>query len=140
MTRPAGAGGRWLLSALILIAVAACAGTDDDDGAAQFASRQSVSPPPEIKQQQLLGLDPDHLTGLLGPPDFKRDDGPAELWQYRDNECVLDVFLYVDPQQGGYRVALVEARDRSLVRAAPEGCVSALLRARRAQSAAQGAG
>ena len=34
------------------------------------------------------------VTALLGPPDYRRRDKPAEIWQYRNDACVLDLFLY----------------------------------------------
>jgi hypothetical protein len=88
-------------------------------------------PADEMQPDELLGLSADELTGLLGPADFTRNDGPAEIWQFRNSECVLDVFLYRDPARGGYRVEHVQTRDRGLVRAADQSCVADLLRARR---------
>ena len=43
---------------------------------------------------KLKGLTSAHLTDLLGAPSFRRRDKPAELWQYRTQECVIDFFLY----------------------------------------------
>ena len=41
-----------------------------------------------------MGLDATGVTALLGPPDYRRRDKPAEIWQYRNAACVLDIFLY----------------------------------------------
>ncbi len=41
-----------------------------------------------------MGLGADGVTALLGPPDYRRRDKPAEIWQYRGDACVLDIFLY----------------------------------------------
>ncbi len=41
-----------------------------------------------------MGLSGDGVTALLGPPDYRRRDKPAEIWQYRNDACVLDLFLY----------------------------------------------
>lgn len=58
--------------------------------------------------QQLLGMDSAALSDLLGEPALVRREGDAEIWQYRADECVLDVFLY-----GGMRqVEHVDLRDR----------------------------
>ncbi len=85
-----------------------------------------------MQPEELLGMSADQLAGLLGPADFTRNDGPAEIWQFRNSECILDVFLYRDPAaRGGYRVEHVETRDRGLVRAADPPCVADMLRARR---------
>lgn len=58
--------------------------------------------------QQLLGMDDAALKDLLGQPALVRREGDAEIWQYRGEECVLDLFLY-----GGMRqVEHVDLRDR----------------------------
>ena len=116
-----------------VLAAAACAG---DDSAAPQPALVSRTPAPDIRPQQLMGLDRDQLAALLGPADFTRDDGPAEIWQFRDPDCLLDVFLYLSPTSGDYRVEHVEARNRSLAGAAEPACVAALLRERRTRASA----
>ena len=88
-------------------------------------------PAPPMHADQLLGLDRDALTALIGPADFTRSDGPAELWQYRASDCILDLFLYATPPQAVPRVAHVETRDRSDGGAGSAACVTTLLDARR---------
>ena len=61
----------------------------------------------------LTGLGPAELVALFGEPDFRRRDPPAELWQYRSPDCVLDVFLY--GEGGSYRVVRSETRDRHVL-------------------------
>jgi hypothetical protein len=61
----------------------------------------------------LAGLSAAEVVGLFGEPDFRRVEPPAELWQYRGADCVLDLFLYRDPS--GVRVAHSEMRERTLV-------------------------
>jgi len=65
---------------------------------------------PEIKD--LAGLKPADVLSMLGQPDLKRDEPPAELWQYRAADCVLNLFFYDDA--GGYRLAHAEAWQRTL--------------------------
>ena len=65
-------------------------------------------PPVNDDPQQLMGLDYDELNGILGKPALVRRDGDAEVWQYRADRCVLDLFLYgVDK-----KVEHVDLRDR----------------------------
>jgi hypothetical protein len=133
----AAAARRWAIAVLALVA-AACASPHQRDEEASTAAardqRQSASRPGAVGDMQpdaLLGLSADQLTSLLGPADFTRGDGPAEIRQFRSSECVLDVFLYREPSQGGYVVEHVQTRERGLVRAADRACVADLLRARR---------
>jgi hypothetical protein len=58
----------------------------------------------------LTGMGRAELVALLGEPDFRRSEPPAELWQYRNADCVLDVFLYADGDR--YRVLRSATRDR----------------------------
>ncbi len=77
---------------------------------------------------RILGLGPDKLTELLGRPELTRREPPAEIWQYRGESCVFDVFLY---EEGGLvRVTYLEARDESAQRVAERNCLNQLLRAR----------
>src|SRR6185437_16869540 len=65
-------------------------------------------PLPELPA--LTGMDRAQLIALLGEPDFRRPEPPAELWQYRTADCVLDVFLYADRDH--YRVLGSATRGR----------------------------
>lgn len=65
---------------------------------------------PEIKD--LAGLRPADVVSILGPPDLRSDEPPAELWQYRAADCVLNLFFY--SEAGGYRLAHAEAWQRTL--------------------------
>lgn len=58
----------------------------------------------------LTGMDPAQVIALLGEPDLRRREPPAELLQYRSADCVLDVFLYADGDR--YRVVRSATRDR----------------------------
>jgi hypothetical protein len=138
---------RGCLTIVLGFAAASCASSDGYDTDTDLAAPPPASAPDrrhtaaqtgggDVQPEQLLGLGPDQLTALLGRADFTRNDGPAEIRQFREADCVLDVFLYQDPSEGGYRVEHVETRDRGLVRTADRTCVAALLRARRIRAVA----
>ncbi|MBK8174501.1 MAG: hypothetical protein IPK66_04210 [Rhodospirillales bacterium] len=132
-----------LLPTLLAAACATSKGGNEasaETSPANSAQGVYASRPPganDLAPEQLVGLDGDQLIALLGPADFQRQDGPAEIWQFRDPDCVLDVFLYADSSTGSYRVLHVDARDRTLVLTADPACVTGLLRQRR-QSPAPG--
>ncbi|HEY1506188.1 MAG TPA: hypothetical protein VGF92_17915 [Stellaceae bacterium] len=80
---------------------------------------QAASRTPAIKD--LAGLKPADVVAILGQPDLRRDEPPAELWQYRAADCVLNLFFYGGA--GGYRLAHAEAWQRSLAGSgAPARC------------------
>ena len=76
----------------------------------------------------LGGISSAAVKRLLGEPDLRRQEPPAEIWQYRSADCVLEVFLYRD--QGQYRVAYAETHDRGLVRVSQSSCYVSIVAAR----------
>jgi len=65
-------------------------------------------PPVNDDPRQLMGLDHESLNEMLGEPALIRRDGDAEVWQYRADRCVLDLFLYGTDK----KVEHVDLRDR----------------------------
>jgi len=100
----------------ILAALGACASPDGATpgitagitGVPALAFPQTRAP--EIKD--LAGLQPADVVSILGAPDLRREEPPAELWQYRAADCVLNLFFY--GEAGGYRLAHAEAWQRTL--------------------------
>ena len=82
--------------------------------------------PSDLGPDQLSGLDRAELTVLLGAADFDRLDGPAQILQYRNGTCTLDVFLYRDSSDEPFRVAHVEARDLELRQVPGGDCLRSL--------------
>jgi hypothetical protein len=60
----------------------------------------------------LTGLYQPDILAMLGRPDLKRDEPPAQLWQYRAADCVLNLFFY--REHDGYRLVHAEAWQRSV--------------------------
>jgi hypothetical protein len=89
-------------------------------------------PPPEPviddDPQQLYGLDSTALDELLGQPSLIRTEAPAQIWQYRSQTCVFDIFLY--EEAGASRVTYIEARDGAAAQIEARYCLNELLRAR----------
>ena len=82
-----------------------------------------------VHPDRLDGLRGSDVVAVLGRPSYRRRESPAEVWQYYGPGCILDVFLYENPD--GLRVAHVELRGRNPGQAAEAGCLSALVEARR---------
>lgn len=126
--RAAGIAGAFALAATL----GACAASPPNAGGP--ASAQGPATPsflwPEsahagsrtLDVKDLAGLKPADIVAVLGQPDLKRDEPPAQLWQYRAADCVLNLFFYGDA--GGYHLAHVETWQRTLGGgAAPAPCL-----------------
>jgi len=72
----------------------------------------------------LLGADPSKLEQWLGKPGLVRLDDPAQVWQYRAQGCVVDVYLY--PSSEGMAVSHAEARSQKYTGDPINPCLAAL--------------
>ena len=89
------------------------------------------APAPERRYPEpasLAGLDEGQLSGLLGQPRFKRRDDPAQIWQYRNDACALDVFLYKTGKDGPFTVLHFETRGRDKKPVDHKDCFVSLLK------------
>lgn len=43
-----------------------------------------------------MGLGAGDVVARFGEPQLRRAEPPAELWQYRSADCVLEVILYAE--------------------------------------------
>jgi hypothetical protein len=93
-------GAAWRLGALLFLALAlaACAGGGSTGNA--------------VSLDNLAGLAPSQVAALYGQPDFRRSDPPAEVWQYRSADCVLDLYFYGGA--GGEQLVFAQSRPRDL--------------------------
>lgn len=102
-----------MLAALFLLAACSSVTTlgggqgDSEDEPLFYNGMASLSKV-NADPQQLLGMRSAAVSDMLGKPSVIRREGEAEIWQYREEECVLDLFLY-----GGMpQVEHVDLRDR----------------------------
>lgn len=113
---------------------AATSASSDQAGVSESAALTPPAAPepaepelPTVEAQTLLGKSDGEILSLLGEPQLKRREAAAEVWQYRGQDCVMDLVLY---RQGeASKVQYLEARDRKkaeVVEAQP--CLDALLK------------
>ena len=123
-TTTAGAArGGWRIPAAVLAAglVSACALPPAAPGSApQGASLDDPA--------GMIGADAGAVQRLFGPPRLVRYDAPAELWQYRARDCVVDLFLY--QEKDGLRLLYLEARTGAAQATAARPCLEAVLAGR----------
>lgn len=48
----------------------------------------------QTRPARLVGLSERDVTRTLGDPNFVRRDKGVEIWQYKNDDCILDLFLY----------------------------------------------
>ncbi len=107
----------------VMLGLAACAGprqgpvaqgAGGNSGGASNVSLTQPSNTPNalaltmVAPADLTGLDGPSVERLFGKPGLVRRDYPAEVWQYRNATCVLDVYLY--PDKDHLTVTHAEAR------------------------------
>ena len=51
----------------------------------------------------LLGLDQQHTTALLGPAAQTHSQSPATVWHYKSGRCELDLSFYMEMKSGQMR-------------------------------------
>lgn len=102
----------------------------DEAGVGEAAREAALpkTPPIDDNPQRFLGLTPVDLTAELGKPQLRRHESAAEIWQYRRQDCVLDVFLY--EESDGFKVAYLEARDLTAEPVETRPCLRDLLLSR----------
>ncbi|SCA56421.1 exported hypothetical protein [Candidatus Terasakiella magnetica] len=54
----------------------------------------------QVRPEKLVGMSAFDVKQTLGLPSFVRKDNGVEIWQYRTQNCILDLFLYEDRQNG----------------------------------------
>jgi hypothetical protein len=99
--------------------------------------RTPRAPAIDADPKRLLGLDHAALTAMLGAPEFRRKDPPAELWRYRGEGCTLSLFFY-GPEKAAERdkrvlVRHVESRATGGAAVTTGDCLRVLLQARAAK-------
>ncbi|MCH7864149.1 MAG: hypothetical protein IIC56_02895 [Proteobacteria bacterium] len=77
----------------------------------------------------LSGLDGSRVLALLGVPNLKRRDDPAQIWQYQTRACTLYIFLYRAAKGDAYKVRHFETSARGKDGVSAKACFVGLLKA-----------
>jgi len=106
--------------ALVPLVVAATALT-----AACTSTGGGFGPAATADPDTLIGLAPEQISDALGAPELQRREPPAEVWQYRTQICVFD--LYLHDEDGASRAIHYEARSRSNGEIDPAECLGSVV-------------
>lgn len=119
-------------SALLL---SACAGGGSAPQSAALSSpRAPAHSAPPVQLAEISAQPVTVVRAALGEPALKRQESPAEVWQYRGADCVLDVFFYPGPSSSpsssspspNLQAAYIESRGLDGQRRPPQSCLDTL--------------
>lgn len=79
----------------------------------------------------LVGYDEQNVTQLLGEPNRREDDPPAQVWHYASENCALDLYFYMELSTRTYRVLSYEVTSDHDARDVQQQCISELFAERR---------
>ena len=122
-----------ITAVLAIAALAACGGRATPPAAAGVETPQppviaetpehppmpsvtAARPVPQAARREILplermkGLSAQQISDILGEPQFLRQDNAIELWQYRGDGCVLNLFLYPSNNELQVRHAEIQPR------------------------------
>ena len=58
----------------------------------------------------IVGMTDRQVQSTFGSPSYVRHEQPAAIWQYRQTNCIVDLFMYAEGAEGQYKVEHVELR------------------------------
>ncbi len=81
-----------------------------------------------IYPKNFIGLTTEKVSLLLGFPGLRRKEYPAEVWQYKSQECVFEIVFYIkNTTNKELKSEYYEARDRSANEVNPQKCLTDIL-------------
>jgi hypothetical protein len=124
-----------------MLSLAACAASDPRTASMASSATAATASQPDATLDgatgaasftptagNLVGADPAKLEQWLGKPGLVRLDDPAQVWQYRGQGCVVDVYLY--PSGDGMAVSHAEARSQKYAGDPMNPCLAVLSQSR----------
>jgi len=132
------------LTILLLSACAAPAGqqtpaTSTPAGQPEAIPETLNAPPEEIPAEpvteslpshapdNLLGLEPKAIQDLLGPVSLKRWEGEAQVMQFANNQCVMDIYFYETSPGGAFEATYLSTRTLNGADVDAASCLTSLL-------------
>jgi hypothetical protein len=99
-----------------------------EPGAVSPAPAPSGSPPPQASE--LIGLDQNGATRLFGTATERSEEPPATVWRYKNANCELDLFFYLDLRSGRMRTLHYAVKGDGGDKVRRQDCLRSLVAAR----------
>jgi hypothetical protein len=79
---------------------------------------------------ELIGLDQSAATRLFGAAAERLEEPPATVWRYKNANCELDLFFYLDLRSGQMRTLHYALKNEAADNARGQDCLRSLVTAR----------
>jgi len=76
---------------------------------------------------ELIGLDEQRTTDLLGPATAMEARAPATVWHYKGAKCSLDLTFYMEMRSGRMRTLHAEFKGDAATPARRQSCLKAII-------------
>jgi len=92
-----------------------------------------IRPPAPDRDLRLVGLDERETRALLGAPAEVTEHGPAQVWRYPAETCVLEIYFYYDVERDEFFVLQYTAAEAEPSAERDEQCLRTIDRENRNQ-------
>ena len=99
----------------------------DPDPVVDVVAELAPEAAPMLGPDDLLGLEPRGIQDLLGPVSLKRWEGAAQVMQFANGQCVMDIYFYENQTGGAFEAAYLSARNLSGADVDTASCLTSLL-------------
>ncbi len=82
---------------------------------------------PVMTADDILGLEPAQVQNLLGPVSLKRWEGEAQVMQFTNAHCVIDIYFYETAPGEAFEASYLNARTTSGSEVGSDLCLASLL-------------
>lgn len=87
-------------------------------------ARPPVKPPAakSVEPAKLMGLTYEDAEAAAGKPTLTREEPPATVWRYQTDDCVIDVFFYMDMATKQFRAVAYDVKPAKKTAEAQRTC------------------
>lgn len=82
---------------------------------------------PKVLSTDIIGLEPVEVQNLLGPVSLKRWEGDAQVMQFTNEHCVIDIYFYETAPGEAFEATYLNARSSTGSEVGSDICLASLL-------------